>query len=307
MLLVRRFEEAVRDLVANAKIHGFVHLSIGQEAIAAGVSAALRTDDYIVSTHRGHGHLIARGADIRRMMAELLGRRTGCCKGRGGSFHLVDISRGILGMSGIVGGGLPMASGAGLAIRLRKTDQVIACFFGEGAANQGTFHESVNLSAIWKLPVIWICENNLYAIATPISASLNVADVASMASSYAIPATIVDGNDVVQVYENTKKAVARARRGEGPTLIECKTYRQRGHFEGDPTLYRSREEEQEWLKRDPIENLQAEMLRNGLLTRDQLQEIRSEIEALVTDAVTFAEESALPDPGDALIDVFYTP
>lgn len=232
MVTIRQFEEKVRDLFAAGKIPGFVHLYIGEEAIAVGVAAALRKDDYVTSTHRGHGHCIACGADVRRMMAELFGKHNGYCKGKGGSMHMFDITLGILGANGIVAAGCPLAAGAGLTAKLRKTDQAVAGFFGDGATNHGTLHESLNLSAVWKLPVIWVCENNLYAEATPIWATVNIPDIAQMAHSYNMPSKIVDGNDVLAVYEAARTAAERARKGEGPTFIECKTYRHRGHYEG---------------------------------------------------------------------------
>lgn len=218
--------------------------------------------------------------------------------------HLFDIGLGILGANGIVGAGGPLAAGAGLTIKLRRTDQVVACFFGDGGTNQGAFHESLNLSAIWRLPVLWVCENNLYAEATPIWAALKVQDVSTMAGSYDIPGRTVDGNDVLEVYRTAKEAVDRARKGEGPTLIECKTYRQRGHFEGDPVIYRTREEEKEWLKRDPIPRFESKLLESGVATKDQMTSIRSEVTRVVADAVKFAEESPLPEPGEAFEDVF---
>jgi pyruvate dehydrogenase E1 component alpha subunit len=307
MVLIRKFEEKVRDLFAAGKIPGFVHLYIGEEAIAVGVAAALRKDDYVTSTHRGHGHCIARGADVRRMMAELFGKREGYCKGKGGSMHMFDITLGILGANGIVAAGCPLAAGAGLTAKLRKTDQVVAGFFGDGATNHGTVHESMNLSAVWKLPVIWICENNLYAEATPIWAAVNITDIAQMARSYNIPGKIVDGNDVLEVYEAARIAVERARKGEGPTIIECKTYRHRGHYEGDPVIYRTREQEQEWFKKDPIPRFESRLIKDGKATEAKLAEIRSQVTALIDEALAFAEKSSNPLPKEAFEDVFVVP
>jgi pyruvate dehydrogenase E1 component alpha subunit len=304
MVLIRKFEERVRDLFAAGKIPGFVHLYMGEEAIAVGVAAALRKDDYVTSTHRGHGHCIARGADIRRMMAELFGKRDGYCKGKGGSMHMFDVSLGILGANGIVAAGCPLAAGAGLAAKLRRTDQVVAGFFGDGATNHGTLHESMNLSAVWKLPVIWICENNLYAEATPIWATTNIPDIAQMGSSYNIPSKIVDGNDVFEVYQAATTAVERARKGDGPTLIECKTYRHRGHYEGDPTIYRTREQEEEWFKKDPIPRFESRLISEGKATETKLAGIRSGVTALIDDAIKFAEDSPVPLPKEAFEDVF---
>jgi pyruvate dehydrogenase E1 component alpha subunit len=307
MLLIRKFEEKVRELFAAGKIPGFVHLYIGEEAIAVGVATALRKDDYVTSTHRGHGHCIARGADVRRMMAELFGKREGYCKGKGGSMHMFDISLGILGANGIVAAGCPLAVGAGLTAKLRKTDQVVTGFFGDGATNHGTVHESLNLSAVWKLPVIWVCENNLYAEATPIWATVNISDIAQMAGSYNIPSKIVDGNDVLAVYDAVKMAVDRARKGEGPTFIECKTYRHRGHYEGDPVIYRTREQEQEWFKKDPIPRFESRLLAEGKATEAKLTNIRSDVEKLIDEAIQFAENSPASLPKEALEDVFVVP
>jgi pyruvate dehydrogenase E1 component alpha subunit len=304
MVLIRKFEEKVRDLFAAGKIPGFVHLYIGEEAIAVGVAAALRKDDYITSTHRGHGHIIARGADIRRMMAELFGKRDGYCKGKGGSMHMFDITLGILGANGIVAAGSPLAAGAGLTAKLRKTDQVVVGFFGDGATNHGTFHESINLSAAWKLPVIWVCENNLYAEATPFSATANIKDVAQMANSYNIPSQIVDGNDVLEVFQAARTAVERARNGDGPTLIECKTYRHRGHYEGDPVIYRTKEQDEEWFKKDPIPRFEAQLVSSGKATETQLASIRAEVETMIEEAIKFAEKSPAPSPSEAFEDVF---
>jgi len=304
MILIRKFEEKVRDLFAAGKIPGFVHLYIGEEAIAVGVASALRRDDYITSTHRGHGHCIARGADVRRMMAELFAKRDGYCKGKGGSMHMFDISLGILGANGIVAAGCALAAGAGLTAKLRKTDQVAVSFFGDGATNHGTLHESMNLSAVWKLPVIWICENNLYAEATPLWATMNITDVAQMAGSYNIPSKIVDGNNVMEVHDAAKEAVERARKGDGPTLVECKTYRHRGHYEGDPVIYRSKEQDEEWLKKDPILRFESQLISSGKATEHSLTDIRSEVSGLIDDAVKFAENSPTPQPKEALEDVF---
>jgi TPP-dependent pyruvate/acetoin dehydrogenase alpha subunit len=223
MLEIRFFEEKVFELYGQNLVPGTIHLYAGEEAVAVGVCAALKREDYITSTHRGHGHCIAKGADLKRTMAEILGRKTGYCKGKGGSMHIADFSVGMLGATAVVGAGLPIAVGAGLSIKLRKTDQVTACFFGEGASNQGTFHESINMASTWKLPVIFVCENNLYAMGTRQSLVMNIENVADRAVSYGIPSECVDGNNVAVVYEAARKAVERARRGEGPTLIECKT------------------------------------------------------------------------------------
>ena len=304
MLTIRRFEERVGELFAEGKIPGFVHLYIGEEAVATGVCANLRDDDLITSTHRGHGHLISKGGDLKLMMAELFGKRTGYCKGKGGSMHIADVGLGILGANGIVGGGIPIATGAGLSIKYRGTDQVVACFFGDGAANQGTFHEGLNMASIWKLPVVFVCENNHYGISFHQKKHMNVADIADRAAAYDIPGVLVDGNDVIAVYEAATEAVKRARAGEGPTLIECKTYRYRGHFEGDPQIYKPKEEVEEWLKQDPLPRYEAKLLKMGVLTQEKVQELDQQIRARIDEAVRFAEESPFPAPEEITEDVY---
>jgi pyruvate dehydrogenase E1 component alpha subunit len=304
MLKIRRFEEKVGELFAAGKIPGFVHLYIGEEAVATGVCAHLRKDDYITSTHRGHGHLISKGGDLKLMMAELFGKRTGYCKGKGGSMHIADVDLGILGANGIVGGGPPIATGAALAAKYKGTDQVAVCFLGDGASNQGTFHEGVNMASIWKLPVIFVVENNMYGISLSQTRSMRVQDIADRAAAYDIPGFVVDGNDVIAVYEAAGEAIQRARAGEGPALIECKTYRYRGHFEGDPMIYRTREEEEMWKAKDPIPRFEAKLKEMGLLTEAQAREINERIIAQVEEAVRFAEESPWPAPEEVLEDVY---
>jgi pyruvate dehydrogenase E1 component alpha subunit len=310
MLTIRRFEEKLKDLFLAGQIPGFVHSYMGEEAVAVGTCSALRDDDYITSTHRGHGHLIAKGADLKRMMAELFGRKTGYNKGKGGSMHIADFSIGILGANGIVGAGLPIATGAGLAAKLRGTDQVTACFFGDGASNQGTFHESINLASVWKLPVIYMCENNMYGEMTPASEVVSVKDVADRSAAYAIPGVVVDGQDVMAVYEAVQEAVKRAREGAGPTLIECKTYRYEGHAVGEEAFlrgqtYRSQEEIEEWrTERDPITNYEAKLLEMGVLTKEEMAKIEDEIKAQLEEAVAYAKESPLPKPEEALEDLY---
>jgi pyruvate dehydrogenase E1 component alpha subunit len=304
MLKIRRFEEKVGELFAAGKIPGFVHLYIGEEAVATGVCAHLRKDDYITSTHRGHGHLISKGGDLKLMMAELFGKRTGYCKGKGGSMHIADVDLGILGANGIVGGGPPIATGAALAAKYKGTDQVAVCFLGDGASNQGTFHEGVNMASIWKLPVIFVVENNMYGISLSQTRSMRVQDIADRAAAYDIPGFVVDGNDVIAVYEAAGEAIQRARAGEGPALIECKTYRYRGHFEGDPMIYRTREEEEMWKAKDPIPRFEAKLKEMGVLTEAQAREINERIIAQVEEAVRFAEESPWPTPEEVLEDVY---
>ncbi|MFQ5813836.1 MAG: pyruvate dehydrogenase (acetyl-transferring) E1 component subunit alpha [Anaerolineae bacterium] len=304
ILTIRRFEERVGELFAAGKIPGFVHLYIGEEAVATGVCANLHEDDFITSTHRGHGHLISKAGDLKLMMAELFGKKTGYCKGKGGSMHIADVDLGMLGANGIVGGGPPLATGAALSAQYRGTDQVVACFFGDGAANQGTFHEGLNMASIWKLPVIFVCENNHYGISLHQHRHMNVADIADRAAAYDVPGVVVDGNDVIAVYEAAHEAVKRARAGEGPSLIECKTYRQRGHFEGDPQIYKPKEEVEAWLEKDPLPRYEAKLLERGLLTQEKIQELDEEIKARIEEAVRFAEESPLPAPEDLTEDVY---
>jgi pyruvate dehydrogenase E1 component alpha subunit len=304
MLEIRCFEEKVYELYGQNLVPGTIHLYAGEEAVAVGVCANLRNDDYIVSTHRGHGHCIAKGARLDKTMAEILGKKTGYCKGKGGSMHIADFSIGMLGATAVVGAGIPIASGAGLSIKLRDTDQVCACFFGDGASNQGTFHEGINLAATWALPVLFVCENNLYAMGTRQSQVMLIESVADRAGSYGIPGVSVDGNDVLAVYEAAKKAVDRARAGKGPTLIECKTYRHKGHSRVDPAAYRPKEEVADWLKRDPIVRLRARLFETHTLTEEEAKKIETEVVAAIEAAVKFAIESSYPAPEEALEDVY---
>jgi len=304
MLEIRFFEEKVFDLYAQNLVPGTIHLYLGEEAVAVGVCSLLKKDDYITSTHRGHGHCIAKGAELKRTMAEILGKKTGYCKGKGGSMHIADFKIGMLGATAVVGAGLPIAVGAGLSAKLRKTDQVVACFFGEGASNQGTFHESINMASIWKLPVIFVCENNLYAMGTRQSTVMAIENVADRAVAYGIPGVVVDGNDVLAVYEATQRAVERARKGEGPTLIECKTYRHKGHSRVDPAKYRPKEEVEEWLAKDPIKRFKEKLLQTNTLTEPEIQQIEKEVSAEIEEAVKFAMESPYPAPEEALEDVY---
>ena len=304
MVEIRFFEEKVFDLYAQNLVPGTIHLYAGEEAVAVGVCTALQRDDYITSTHRGHGHCIAKGADLKRTMAEILGKKTGYCKGKGGSMHIADFSIGMLGATAVVGAGIPIAVGAGLSIKLRKTRQVVACFFGEGASNQGTFHEGINMASVWRLPVIFVCENNLYAMGTRQSRIMNIENIADRAVAYGIPGIAVDGNDVLAVYEAALKAVERARKGEGPTLIECKTYRHKGHSRVDPARYRPKEEVEEWLAKDPIKRFKEKLLQEGAITEAEIQQIENEVAAEIEEAVKFAMESSYPEPEEALDDVY---
>jgi len=304
MLEIRYFEEKVFDLYTQNVVPGTIHLYAGEEAVAVGVCSALKKVDYITSTHRGHGHCIAKGADLKRTMAEILGKKTGYCKGKGGSMHIADFSIGMLGATAVVGAGLPIAVGAGLSVKLRKSDHVVACFFGEGASNQGTFHEGINMASIWKLPVIFVCENNLYAMGTRQSMVMAIENIADRAVAYGIPGITVDGNDVLAVYEATCKAVERARKGDGPTLIECKTYRHRGHSRVDSAKYRPKEEVAEWLAKDPVKRFRERLLRTNALTETQIQQIENEVSLEIEEAVKFALESPFPEPEEALEDVY---
>lgn len=304
MLEIRFFEERVFELYGQNLVPGTIHLYAGEEAVAVGTCSALSKDDYITSTHRGHGHCVAKGADLKRTMAEILGKKTGYCKGKGGSMHIADFTIGMLGATAVVGAGLPIAVGAALSARLRKTDQVVACFFGEGASNQGTFHESINMASAWKLPVIFVCENNLYAMGTRQSRIMNIEDIADRAASYGIPGVSVDGNDVLAVYGAACIATERARRGEGPTLIECKTYRQKGHSRVDSAKYRPREEVEEWLHKDPIKRLRDKLIQGEISTQAELQEIEKRVSNEIEDAVKFAVGSTFPSPEEALEDVY---
>lgn len=304
MKRIREFETKAMNLFADGKIPGFVHLYIGEEAIATGVCTNLRDDDYITSTHRGHGHIIAKGGDLKYMMAELYGKESGYCKGKGGSMHIADASKGILGANGIVGAGHNIAAGAGLSIKYRKTDQVCVCFFGDGSTNQGTFHESLNLASIWKLPVIFVCENNYYGISMSQERHMAIKDIADRSAAYAMPGVTVDGNDVMAVYEASGEAIARARKGNGPTLIECKTYRQRGHFEGDALVYRCKEELEEWLEKDPIPRFVAFVKENGFLSADEIAAIDKQIADEIDEAIEFSEKSSFPAVEKTVEDIY---
>jgi pyruvate dehydrogenase E1 component alpha subunit len=291
MLLIRAFEEKAEELFIQGKTHGTMHLSIGQEATAVGASAALKEGDYLLNTHRGHGHCLAWfGADVNAMMAEFLGREAGYCRGRGGSMHIANVDTNNLGANGIVGGGIPISTGVGYSIKLRKTDQVCLTVFGDGASNEGAFHESLNMASIWKLPVIYLCENNQYAMSMSIKKSASVERISQRASSYNMPGLTIDGNDVLAVYEAVCEAATRARNGEGPTLIEALTYRYKGHSKSDKQAYRTRDEVSEWQQRDPIRRWAAKM---GL-SDDQLEQLKQQANQQIEASVAFAEAS--PEP-----------
>jgi acetoin:2,6-dichlorophenolindophenol oxidoreductase subunit alpha len=304
MVTIRAFEERVAKLFADGQIPGFVHLYAGEEAVAVGVCAHLEDHDFITSTHRGHGHCIAKGVQLGPMMAELFGRVDGSCKGKGGSMHIADVSRGMLGANGIVGGGPPLACGAGLTAKRKGTGAVCVCFFGDGAAEQGTTHEGMNLAAIWKLPVIFVAENNGFAESTPVGYHCAASNIADRAASYNIPGISVDGYDVIAMYEAAGEAVARARRGDGPSLIEAKTWRYFGHFEGDQVTYRTAEQSAAYREHDPLTFFAKQAIERGLMTADQVEERDRAAEAAVEEAIAFAEQSPQPQPEDALDDVY---
>ncbi len=311
MLLIRRFDEAAVGLVERGEIVGAVHTYIGEEAVAVGACAALNDDDYVTGNHRSHGHPIAKGADVNRAMAELFGKRTGYCKGKGGSMHLADFSVGILGESGILGSALPVAVGAALASKLRKETKVVIPFFGDGASNEGACHETMNLAGIWKLPVIFVCENNQYAVTTSYEESVSAENIADRAAAYNMPGAVVDGQDVVAMYEATSAAVARARAGEGPSLIEGLTYRYREHAEGMNRIlrepYRSEDEVDEWRARDPIDLHKKHLLEAGYATSSDLDDIEREVEVTIDGALEFARKSPDPEPDELFEDLFTNP
>lgn len=305
MLTIRQFEERAAADYHGGSIYGVVHSYIGQEAVAVGVCETLTTEDQIISTHRGHGHCLAKGADPNRMMAELYGRQTGYCKGKGGSMHIADFSIGMLGANGIVAGGIPIVTGAALAAQMDGGDRVAVAFFGEGASNAGPFHESINIASHWKLPVLYVCENNLWAANTPATQTVSNGQVAARAGGYGIPGVTVDGNDILAVHATAAEAVDRARAGEGPTLIECRTYRQRSHTERiEVEDRRPVAEVEEWMGRDPIERLAAELTERVALTPTQRDEVEAEVRQIIEAAVEFAEASPFPEPDAVLEDVY---
>ena len=307
MFKTRRFEEETFEFYKKGMMAGLAHLYMGEEAVAAGVCAALKEDDYIGSTHRGHGHLVARGADLNRMMAEILGKETCYSHGKGGSMHIMAMDKGILGANGIVGGEIPIATGAAYTIKYKGTDQVAVSFMGDSATNEGTFHESLNMAAAWDLPCIYIIENNLYGISVDIRDVTNTPDLAVRAKAYDIPGVVVDGMDVTAVYEAAVKAVKRAREGKGPTLIECKTYRWQGHHVGDPATYRKRRsetEKEDWMARCPVATLRKEMIESGKAKEAEIEKLESQIEEQIQEAVQFAADSPYPEASEAFTDVF---
>ena len=300
MVLTRAFEENAEEMYALGKVHGTMHLSIGQEAIAAGASSAITRNDYLLNTHRGHGHFLAWGGDLNHMMAEFLGKENGYCRGRGGSMHIADVESNNLGANGIVGGNLPIAVGVGLSIKIRKTDQVALTLFGDGAANEGAFHESLNMASIWNLPIIYLCENNLYAMSTPFDQAFKIEEISQRAAAYGIKGVTVDGNDVFAVHRAVREAAERARSGSGPTLIEAITYRWRGHSKSDRQAYRTREEVKEWMKKDPIPRFASKI---GV-TEAGMKKIQEDVQLAIQKAVEFAENSPEPDVSTILEGVY---
>jgi len=304
MYKIRFFEQTVDDLFARGLVHGTMHLSIGQEASAVGSISALRVEDYILSTHRGHGHCIAKGADIKLMMAEFMGKETGYCRGRGGSMHIADIEGRNLGANGVVGGGIPLAVGVGLSLKMQGRDEIVMGFFGDGAANQGSFHEALNMAAIWSLPVVYVCENNQYGMSMSTRRAFKIERVAQRAASYGMPGVTVDGNDVLEVHKAASEAVERARAGEGPTLLECITYRWKGHSKSDQELYRTKDEIASWKAREPIRRFRELLIAQGVITEDEARKIEQEAGRTIAEALEYAR--AGPEPAvDTILEGVY--
>jgi pyruvate dehydrogenase E1 component alpha subunit len=304
MIRIRRVEEKLMEVFATGVIPGFIHVSIGQEAVAVGICSALRKDDCIANTHRGHGQALAKGIDLKGFMAEIYGKRNGVCKGRPGSMHIAEKASGILGSNGIVGGGMPLAMGNAFASQYLNDGRVTVCFFGDGASNEGTFHESLNLASLWNLPIIFCCENNEWAQFTPIEKYIKIEKISERGVAYGMPGISVDGDDVLAVYDAAKKAVTRARKGKGPTLVECKTHRWFGHFAGDKQKYRSPEEIETVRKNDPILRFQKRLVEGNILDQKDIDAIEQRIRREIDDAVKFSEESPLPEPDELFNDVY---
>jgi len=304
MWRIRAFEEKVDEFFQRALIHGTTHLYIGEEATAVGACAALEPGDLVASTHRGHGHCIARDADLSRMMAELLGKATGYCKGKGGSMHIADIEAGNLGANGVVGGGIPVAVGAALTLQMKHTDRVVLCFFGDGASNTGSFHEAVNLASVWALPIVFVCENNQYGMSYSVKKSVRAKTIGARGTAYGMPGTVCDGNDVFAVADRVGKAVRRARRGKGPSLIEAETYRWKGHSKSDANRYRTQEEIDSWKERCPIRRFSDHLVAEGSASAQEAEAIRAQACADMDKAVEFAMNSPEPDPSEVTTDVY---
>ena len=305
MVRARAFDEKAMELFTQGSIPGFIHVGIGQEAIAAGVCLNLNPEDSIFITHRGHAQSVAKGIDLNRAMAELFGKEAGLCRGKAGSIHLADKNVGILGASGIVGAGIPVATGAALSYKIQGSKQVVACFFGEGSVNQGTFHESLNMASLWDLPIVYCCENNGWAQFTPQTLTTRVLRVATRAAAYDIPGITIDGDDVVAVYEAAANAIERARRGDGSTLLEFLTHRWYGHYVGDPQKYRQSEDIEESRKFDPIAKFESDLIQKKVLTPDRAKDIKDKAYAEVDEAIKFAEQAPLPEPQEALQDIYH--
>ncbi len=305
MMLIRAFEEQAEKLFMKNLVHGTMHLSIGEEAVSVGSIFAAKKTDYITSTHRGHGHMIAKGGDIRKMFAEFLGKETGYCHGRGGSMHIADFSLGNLGANGVVGAGIPIATGAALALKMKKRKDIVLTFFGDGAANEGVFYESLNMATIWKLPEVFICENNMYAMSSPSLKFVPTQNISDRAVAFGIPGITIDGMDVIAVYKTVKEAIGRAREGKGPTLIELKTYRYRGHSKSDKNLYRTKEEIEEWKKKDPIIRFIKKLTESREVDYEKIGKIRKNVAKEIEEGVEFALSS--PEPStDSLLEYVYT-
>ena len=305
MRTIRSFEEKLQELVSAGKVGGFMHLYAGEEAVAVGVCAHLSDEDHVGSTHRGHGHCIAKGVDVKAMMAELFGRTTGTNRGKGGSMHIADVDKGMLGANGIVGGGIPLVTGAALSAQVQGASNIAVGFFGDGATNQGQFHESLTMASNWKLPVVYVCENNGFGEFTPTDFVVPVKDIVERAASYSMRAVIADGMDFFDVYQKAGEAIELARQGEGPTLLECKTYRFYGHYVGDQTPYRNKEEAEDWIQnRDPLDIFESKTTEAGVLESDDLRTIDGEVAALLNPAVEEAEAAPMPEPEDLLTDVY---
>ncbi|MEA2015447.1 MAG: thiamine pyrophosphate-dependent dehydrogenase E1 component subunit alpha [Actinomycetota bacterium] len=304
MYEIRHFENQAEQFIIRGIIHGTCHLYIGEEATAIGAAYGINKDDYITSTHRGHGHCIGKGADLKTMMAELFGKRTGYCKGKGGSMHIADVSSGNLGANGVVGGSIGIATGAALTCRMKKNGKMVVCFFGDGAANRGIFHGSLNLASVWSLPVIYLCENNTYGMSTPLKQAFNIKKISDRKSAYGIDGLTIDGNNLVEVFNVVSHFADRCRIGEGPVLIESLTYRWKGHSKSDVQVYRTKEEVRKWKEKDPIKKYKNILFEQGVLTEERDKEIGKEVKSSIEEAVEFAKESQFPDPEEIEDDVY---
>jgi pyruvate dehydrogenase E1 component alpha subunit len=304
MYEIRHFEAATEQFIIRGKIHGTCHLYVGEEATAVGSIFAIDKNDYITSTHRGHGHCISKGADINIMMAELLGKRTGYCKGKGGSMHIADVTAGNLGANGIVGGSIDIATGAGLTCKMKEKDKIVLCFFGDGAANRGNFHGSLNMASIWDLPVLYICENNQYGMSTSLKEAFNIKRISDRKYAYNIEGLTVDGNDTIEVFNAVRHFAGYSRSGKGPVIIECFTYRWKGHSKSDAQVYRTKEEVKKWIERDPIKRYRNKLIEKGVITEKDDKKIEEDVIKTIEKANKFAEESPFPDPSEVEEDVY---